>query len=261
MKDFQRQLMKLKEQGKDNEQKLLNLEKTVNELSKKKSSATQMELLQKLQRRPNLRSFCNEGTQKACEEGHGSAFGRVKAVAAGANPVLTTTGIEKKAKALVAELKKMSKEVEDSELADVAAVSAGSNAEIGTMIAEAMSRVGRKGVVTLEEGKKAENAMRLQLSRLQDLESARASTLTILPFSLEATVIREEVGLSLDKAGKEVLGHAAKVERCCLEYAASVARKFLKSHCVVEIKEPKPVPAGNPMDNSGYGTEEIWDIK
>ena len=48
-------------------------------------------------------------------------------------------------------------QVEDSELADVAAVSAGNNPEVGNMIAEAMSKVGRKGVVTLEEGKSAEN--------------------------------------------------------------------------------------------------------
>lgn len=51
----------------------------------------------------------------------------------------------------------MTLQVEDSELADVAAVSAGNNDEIGNMIAEAMSKVGRKGVVTLEEGKSAEN--------------------------------------------------------------------------------------------------------
>ncbi|CAI0440523.1 unnamed protein product [Linum tenue] len=45
-----------------------------------------------------------------------------------------------------------------------------------------------------------------------------------------------------------------KVVRCCLEHAASVAKTFLMSDCVVvEIKEPEPVAAGNPMDNSGYG--------
>ncbi|KAK4361880.1 hypothetical protein RND71_017121 [Anisodus tanguticus] len=47
--------------------------------------------------------------------------------------------------------------VEDSELADVAAVSAGNNYEIGNMIAEAMTKVGSKGVVTLEEGRGSEN--------------------------------------------------------------------------------------------------------
>ncbi|URE38725.1 RuBisCO large subunit-binding protein subunit beta, chloroplastic [Musa troglodytarum] len=75
-------------------------------------------------------------------------------VAAGSNPIQITRGIENTTKALVAELK-----IEDSELADVAAVSAGNNYEIGNMIAEAMNKVGRKGVVTLEEGKSAENNM------------------------------------------------------------------------------------------------------
>ncbi|TXG46370.1 hypothetical protein EZV62_028133 [Acer yangbiense] len=74
-------------------------------------------------------------------------------VAAGANPVLITRGMEKTTKALVAELKSISKEVEDSELADVAAVSAGNNYEVGNMIAGAMSKVGRKCVVNFEEGK------------------------------------------------------------------------------------------------------------
>jgi chaperonin GroEL len=48
-------------------------------------------------------------------------------------------------------------QVDDSELADVAAVSAGNNYEVGNMIAEAMSKVGQKGVVTLEEGRSSEN--------------------------------------------------------------------------------------------------------
>ncbi|KAB2024055.1 hypothetical protein ERO13_D06G053150v2 [Gossypium hirsutum] len=41
-----------------------------------------------------------------------------------------------------------------------------------------------------------------------------------------------------------------KVVRCCLEHATSVAKTVLMSDCVVvEIKEPEPVPAGNPMDD------------
>ena len=43
-----------------------------------------------------------------------------------------------------------------------------------------------------------------------------------------------------------------QVVRCCLEHAASVAKTFLTSDVVVvDIKEPEPLPAGNPMDNSG----------
>ncbi|XP_042432734.1 ruBisCO large subunit-binding protein subunit beta, chloroplastic-like [Zingiber officinale] len=81
----------------------------------------------------------------------------IKVVAAGTNLVQIARGIEKTAKALVGEHKEMSKDVEDSELADVAAVSAGKYYEIRNMIDEAMSKVGRKGVVTFEEGKSAEN--------------------------------------------------------------------------------------------------------
>ncbi|KAK5835633.1 hypothetical protein PVK06_011327 [Gossypium arboreum] len=76
----------------------------------------------------------------------------VQVVAADTNLVLITRGIEKTTRALVFELKAISKEVEDSKLADVAAFSAGNNNEIGNMIAEAMSKVGRKGVITLEAG-------------------------------------------------------------------------------------------------------------
>nr|GLL17199.1 chaperonin 60 subunit beta 3, chloroplastic-like [Ipomoea trifida] len=85
----------------------------------------------------------------------------VKVVATVANHVLITRGIEKTTKALVFELKNMSKEVEDSEQADVAAVSVGNNYEVGNMIVEAMSKVGRKGIVTLEEGKRSESNLRV----------------------------------------------------------------------------------------------------
>ncbi|GKE21712.1 chaperonin 60 subunit beta 2, chloroplastic, partial [Tanacetum coccineum] len=185
--------------------------------------------------------------------------------------------------------------VEDSELADVAAVSAGNNNEVGSMIAEAMSKVGRKGVVTLEEGKSAENYLYvvegMQFDRgyispyfvtdsekmvaeyencklllvdkkitnardlvgvledaikngypiviiAEDIEQEALATLVVnrlrgalkiaalkapgfgerksqylddIAILTGGTVIREEVGLSLDKADSSVLGHAAKV--------------------------------------------------
>ncbi|KAK9078334.1 hypothetical protein SSX86_002391 [Deinandra increscens subsp. villosa] len=101
--------------------------------------------------------LAGDGTTTSVVLAQGLIAEGVKVVAAGANPIQITRGIEKTTRALVEELKLMSKEVEDSELADVAAVSAGNNYEVGNMIAEAMSKVGRKGVVTLEEGKSSEN--------------------------------------------------------------------------------------------------------
>ncbi|CAI9768675.1 unnamed protein product [Fraxinus pennsylvanica] len=93
--------------------------------------------------------LAGDGTTTSVVLAQGLITEGVKVVAAGANPVLITRGIEKTSKALVSELKSMSKEVEDSELADVAAVSAGNNYEVGNMIAEAMSKVGRKlGITT-----------------------------------------------------------------------------------------------------------------
>ncbi|CAN6456647.1 unnamed protein product [Victoria cruziana] len=239
--------------------------------------------------------LAGDGTTTSVVLAQGLIAEGVKVVAAGANPVQITRGIEKTAKALVDELKLMSKEVEDGELADVAAVSAGNNYEIGNMIAEAMSKVGRKGVVTLEEGKSAENNLYvvegMQFDRgyispyfvtdsekmsveyencklllvdkkitnardlisvleeairggypiviiAEDIEQEALATLVVnklrgalkiaalkapgfgerksqylddIAILTGATVVRDEVGLSLDKADKAVLGTAAKV--------------------------------------------------
>ncbi|GMN49675.1 hypothetical protein TIFTF001_018833 [Ficus carica] len=239
--------------------------------------------------------LAGDGTTTSVVLAQGLIAEGVKVVAAGANPVLITRGIEKTTKALVSELKLMSKEVEDSELADVAAVSAGNNYEVGNMIAEAMSKVGRKGVVTLEEGKSAENSLYvvegMQFDRgyispyfvtdsekmaveyencklllvdkkitnardlinvledairggypiliiSEDIEQEALATLVVnklrgalkiaalkapgfgerksqylddIAILTGGTVIRDEVGLTLDKVGKEVLGNASKV--------------------------------------------------
>ncbi|CAL5419041.1 unnamed protein product [Camellia sinensis] len=85
----------------------------------------------------------------------------VKVIAAGMNPIQISRGIEKTAKALVSELKQMSREVEDHELADVAAVSAGNDYAVGNMISDALRQVGRKGVITIEKGNYAENALQI----------------------------------------------------------------------------------------------------
>ncbi len=77
----------------------------------------------------------------------------LKNVAAGANPLALRRGIEKTAKAVVQELKKMSKQISNKEeIAQVANISAG-NTEIGKLIAEVVSEVGKDGVITVEESK------------------------------------------------------------------------------------------------------------
>ncbi|SHG38650.1 chaperonin GroEL [Thermosyntropha lipolytica DSM 11003] len=75
----------------------------------------------------------------------------LKNVAAGANPMIMKRGIEKAVKAVVEEIKRISKPVESKEaIAQVASISA-SDPEIGQLIADAMDKVGRDGVITVEE--------------------------------------------------------------------------------------------------------------
>ncbi len=77
----------------------------------------------------------------------------MKNIAAGANPMIVKKGIEKAVEAVVSELKKISKPIKNrEEIEQVATISAG-DSDIGAKIAEALDKVGRDGVVTVEEGK------------------------------------------------------------------------------------------------------------
>ena len=77
----------------------------------------------------------------------------MKAVAAGMNPMDLKRGIDKAVTAAVEELKNMSKPCEDQKaIAQVGTISANSDKEIGDIIAEAMAKVGKEGVITVEEG-------------------------------------------------------------------------------------------------------------
>src|SRR6266508_1548690 len=77
----------------------------------------------------------------------------VKAVAAGANPMAIKRGIEKAVEVAVEEVKKLSKPVSGDMIAQVGMISANSDATIGDIIAEAMKKVGKDGVISVEESK------------------------------------------------------------------------------------------------------------
>src|SRR6202162_530324 len=78
----------------------------------------------------------------------------VKAVAAGANPMALKRGIEKAVEVIVNEVKKLSKDVKDNEtIAQVGTISANGDSDIGNTIAEAMKKVGKDGVITVEESR------------------------------------------------------------------------------------------------------------
>ena len=84
----------------------------------------------------------------------------LKNVAAGRSPISLQRGIQKAVKAVVAKLAKLSKKVKDkTEVAQVAAIASNNDQEIGDMIAEAMEKVGKDGVITVEEGKSLETTV------------------------------------------------------------------------------------------------------
>ncbi|MGD8587749.1 MAG: chaperonin GroEL [Chromatiales bacterium] len=84
----------------------------------------------------------------------------LKAVAAGMNPMDLKRGIDKAVSAAVQELKNLSKPCsQDKEIAQVGTISANSDESIGNIIAEAMQKVGKEGVITVEEGSGLENEL------------------------------------------------------------------------------------------------------
>ena len=92
-------------------------------------------------------------TQAIVREGH-------KAVAAGMNPMDLKRGIDQAVTAALADLKRRAKKVKSNEeIAQVGTISANGEAEIGSMIAEAMHRVGNEGVITVEEAKGLESEL------------------------------------------------------------------------------------------------------
>jgi chaperonin GroEL len=92
-------------------------------------------------------------TQAIYEEG-------LKAIASGANPVYVKRGIDEAVKIIIEELKKLSKPVSGrKEIEQVATISANNDPEIGKIIADAMEKVGKDGVITVEESKSAETVL------------------------------------------------------------------------------------------------------
>lgn len=84
----------------------------------------------------------------------------MKYVAAGMNPMDLKRGIDKAVAAAIAELKKLSKPTTtNKEVAQVGAISANSDTEIGDIIAKAMEKVGKEGVITIEDGKSLNNEL------------------------------------------------------------------------------------------------------
>ncbi|MCB4744469.1 MAG: chaperonin GroEL [Sulfurovum sp.] len=102
----------------------------------------------------NTADEAGDGTTTATVLAHSIFKEGLRNITAGANPIEVKRGMDKASNAIIDELKKITKEVKDKkEIAQVATISANSDENIGSLIAEAMDRVGKDGVITVEEAK------------------------------------------------------------------------------------------------------------
>jgi chaperonin GroEL len=99
------------------------------------------------------KDMAGDGTTTATVLAQAMIHEGLKNVAAGTNPVALRRGIEKAVAKLLDEIKAIARPVEGNEIAQVATVSSGNDEEVGAMIAAAMDKVGRDGVITVEESK------------------------------------------------------------------------------------------------------------
>ncbi len=152
----------------------------------------------------------------------------LKSVAAGMNPMDLKRGIDKAVTAIVAELGSLSSPCEDSKsIAQVGTISANADEQVGQIIAEAMDRVGKEGVITVEDGSGLENELdvvegmqfdRGYLSAYfindQDAMSAELENPFILLVDKKISNIRDMLGLleGVAKAGRSLLVIAEDVE-------------------------------------------------
>ena len=83
----------------------------------------------------------------------------VRTVAAGASPMAVKRGIDKAVEAVVGEIRRLSREVKGDMIAQVGTISANTDKQVGSIIAEAMKKVGKDGVITVEESKTMETTL------------------------------------------------------------------------------------------------------
>jgi len=169
-----------------------------------------------------------DGTTTATLLAAGIVNEGMKYVAAGMNPMDLKRGVDQAVEALVAELARMAKPCSTRrEIAQVASISANNDASIGEMIAEAMEKVGREGVITVEDGKGLANELEVvegtQFDRgylspyfvnNAEKQSAVLEDVSILLYDKKISVIRELLPLleHVAKMGKPLLIIAEEVE-------------------------------------------------
>jgi chaperonin GroEL len=148
----------------------------------------------------------------------------MKYVAAGMNPMDLKRGIDKAVAAIVEELKKISKPCTTSkEIAQVGSISANSDSDIGKIIADAMDKVGKEGVITVEDGKSLNNE--LDVVEGMQFDRGYLSPYFINNPDKQVALLDDPLILLYDKSRRRSLGdlggeqHSRHLENCGCESA------------------------------------------
>ncbi len=175
----------------------------------------------------------------------------IKIVSAGHNPMALKKGVDHAVDAVVKELQRIAKPIKDNkEIAQVGAISANNDTEIGKMIAEAMEKVGKEGVITIEESKTAMTELEVvegmqfdrgYLSPYFITDSERMEVVLDNPFILlydkKISALQELVGIleSAAKTSRPILIIAEDVDG---EALATLVINKLKGLKIAAVKAP-----------------------
>ncbi len=164
----------------------------------------------------------------------------VKTVAAGANPMALKRGIDKAVERATAEIKKMAKPVQGEMIAQVGTISANGDATIGELIAEAMNKVGKDGVITVEESKTMETDLEF-VEGMQFDRGYLSPYFVTDPDSMEAVledpvILISEKKLSSMRDLLPVLEQAAKAGKPMLIIAEDVEGEALATLVVNKLR-------------------------